>query len=269
MFKLLLLPLVTVIVAVLYLYPSSIVHIIRNDEIPSNPHYPYYLILYPGEILVGTISNGASIAYIEIRGEIYDRWEPRVIARDALGNCTFNVEGVICKGAPVSFVITTAHIVSPPIEVFNVSASSTPLYLARAYEKTDREKSLQLYRAYPDLFFARYRIAVLTMDMGAFLSVYHAFPHRKEPLYYLARHYRTIGNYSECLIYARTGMLVGSPVDGDTFIEKPIYMYGLELEFAHCLYHSGRPKEAINQWKRVLPVLPETLKNEIKQYILG
>ncbi len=140
--------------------------------------------------------------------------------------------------------------------------------MARAYEHRGQgEKAISIYRALGG-FFPQYRIAVIRMDMTEMLAVYHRYPHRKEPLYYLARQYRTHGNYSECLLYARCGMLVGSPINDDVYIEKPIYGYALELEFAHCLFHSGRPEEAANQWRRVLPHLPVEQKAEIEKLVI-
>lgn len=171
----------------------------------------------------------------------------------------------MCYGSVIS-TIESAYIQAAPKERFNFNSSNI-LHLARAYEERDSSKAIELYRLIGG-FFGSYRIAVLKMDIDLFLRVYYQYPHRKEPLYYLARYYRTKEKYSKCLLYARTGMLVGSPVADDIYIEKPIYRYGLELEFAHCLFHSGRPKEAVNQWKRVLPNLPSgQLKKEIESEI--
>ena len=269
MWKLVILPIASLLLAV-YLYPSSIVHTIQYTDIPSNPHYPYYLVLYPGETLVGTISklpSNVSIFYVEIKGTIYDKWEPRVIGKGAFGNCKFKADSALCDGDSESLV-GGAYIQASPHELFNLN-STDPIHLARAYEyKKDTERALSIYRALgTNHFFPVYRAAVISMDMTQFLECYHRFPHRKEPLYYLARYHRTMGNYSECLLYARTGMLVGSPQYSDQFVEKPIYQYALELEFAHCLYYSGRQQEAINQWKRVLPSLPEAIKGEIESFL--
>jgi len=222
-------------VIVIYYYPTQSIHVIH--EIPSNPHYDYYLILYPGEKVVGSLSKTPPhpINYIEIRGTIYDRWEPRLLSREAFKNCTFAKEAVYCRGEVKPY--SNLHLEGD--EVFNFN-STNALYLARANEGVDRDKSLLLYRAFLDdprtAFFARYRTAVLNLDMVAFLSIYHDYPHRKEPLYYLTRYYRTMGNYSQCLLYGRAGMLVGSPVADDLYVEKPIYEYALEMEFAHCLF---------------------------------
>jgi tetratricopeptide (TPR) repeat protein len=195
---------------------------------------------------------------LEVRNTVYDKWEPRVLAKDAFGQCTFS-ESIKCNG---TVALIDSVYIQATVEHFNLN-STDAIHLARAYENAGQsDKALSIYRALSG-FFPKYRTAVINMDMGAFLAVYHEFPHRKEPLYYLARHYRTLGNYSECLLYARAGMLIGSPVATDTFIEKPIYGYGLELEFAHCLYYAGRPMEAVNQWKRVLPSMPTKLASEL------
>ncbi len=269
MIKLILLPPILAFTIALYLYPTSIVHIVRFEDIPGNPHYTYYLILYPGEVLTGTVSTlpaNTSIGYVEIRGTIYDKWEPRILSRDAFGNCTFKMESIKCSGQE-RVAISSVYITASPVELFNMNTTDS-IHLARAYEnRREPEKALSIYRALSG-FFPKYRIAVLQMNMTEMLVIYHQYPHRKEPLYYLARHYRTLGNYSDCLLYARAGMLIGSPINDDVYIEKPIYGYALELEFAHCLFHSGRPREAVNQWRRVLPSLPEKLKGEIESFLL-
>jgi len=264
--KVFLLPIATLFLAV-YLYPTSIVHIIKYENIPSNPHYPYYLILYPGEELVGKVTSlppNTTIGYVEVRGTIYDKWEPRILSRDAFGNCTFRLESIRCSRVDGQVAVASVYIRASPVEVFNVNTTD-PVHLGRYYEHVRApEKALSIYQALSG-FFPAYRAAVIQMNMTAFLEIYHRYPHRKEPLYYLARHYRTMDRYSHCLLYARAGMLIGDPISNDAYIEKPIYLYGLELEFAHCLYYSGRPAEAMNQWKRVLPHLPETQKAEIEK----
>ncbi len=273
--KVLLLPFAVLLIAI-YLYPVSIVHIAIYPDIPSDPHYPYYVVLYPGETLVGKISVlpvNTTILYLKVRGTVYDKWEPRILSKGSFEKCIFRVEGVECAiehGQKHLYVSGESYIDASPVEIFNDN-STDAIHLARHYEaKGDVEKAISIYQAiggHGAPFFPMYRMAVIGMNMTQFLATYYAFPHRKEPLYYLARHYRTLGNYSHCLLYARAGLLVGSPAWSDAYIEKPIYEYALELEFAHCLYHSGRQEEAINQWKRVLPQLPEAQRAEIVKFL--
>ncbi len=246
----------------IYLYPSSSVQIVQWDNLPENPQYSHYLILYPGETHVGTISRAPSvdIMYIRINGPIYDKWSPRLLSKEGFKNCTFTVEDVSCTGRHPTHTDTLIR--APDEEIFDMRSNDT-LYLARAYEKKDPAKSIELYKTIENNFISVYRIAVLTMDIQKFLSIYHQFPHRKEPLYYLARHERTVHNYSGCLLYARAGLMVGSPIETDLYVEHAIYQYGIELELAHCLYHSDRKMEAFHQWQRILsnvPNLPESVK---------
>lgn len=114
-----------------------------------------------------------------------------------------------------------------------------------------------------EVFQSYYRIARCSGKPADYLQAYHYNPHRKEPLYWLARHYREAGNYTQCLLYSRAGLLVGNPEEEALFVDRDIYVWGMEDENALCLYYSGRQKEALKHWERLLPVVPEGEYNRI------
>jgi hypothetical protein len=222
---------VIVISFLVYLYPNQKIGI----NTPGN--YDYYLVLKPGETFVGDLSNIKNIHcvnYVEVHRKIYNQWEPRLFHRNN-SHCN------------ESYNFYTLYIVSDR-EEYN---ESDTLDLARKYESLNLtskarsyySKSIQNIPQDPRTFYAMYRMAVIDMKEDMFLRAYHYYPHRKEPLYYLARFARTRGNLTECLLYARAGLLVGSPSIYELYVEKAIYLYALKEEFGYCLYHTGRVQE--------------------------
>lgn len=218
---------------ILYLYPIRKIGI--NYE---SGNYDYYLILYPNETFVGDLSsvkNIQCINYIEIRKPLYNHREPRLLRRNH-------------KECNESYDYNGIYIIGNNTETYDGSN----LQMGRKYEylndpkkaKTYYEKAIKSIPNDPETFYALYRLAVLDMKESLFLKAYHYYPHRREPLYYLARFARTRNNFTECLLYARSGLLVGSPSIYELYVENAIYLYALEEEFAYCLYYSGRVNEA-------------------------
>lgn len=216
-----------------YLYPNRKIGI--NFE---SGNYDYYLILHPNETFVGDLSsikNIQCINYIEIRKPLYNYWEPRLLRRNH-------------KQCNESYNYNRIYIIGNTTETYGDS----DLQLGRKYEhlndtkkaKIHYQKAVKSIANDPETFYALYRLAVLDMKEALFLKAYHYYPHRKEPLYYLARFARTRNNFTECLLYARSGLLVGSPSIYELYVENAIYLYALEEEFAYCLYYSGRVNEA-------------------------
>lgn len=82
-------------------------------------------------------------------------------------------------------------------------------------------------------------------DEGGFLRValaaFNRRPHRAEPLYELARHYRTKGMNEAAVLFAEAGMKLPYPAQDILFIENFVYDIGLREEFGISAYYSGDP----------------------------
>jgi glycosyltransferase involved in cell wall biosynthesis len=119
-----------------------------------------------------------------------------------------------------------------------------------------------------EIFQSYYRIARCTGLAEDYLRAYHYDPHRKEPLYWLARQNREAGNYTQCLLYSRAGLLVGNPEEEALFVDRDVYVWGIEDENALCLYYSGKGREALKHWERLLPLVPmgeyERIRNNME-----
>ncbi len=233
----------------LYILPDS-PNVGVVNEIPTDPYYDYYLILFPNETYSGSLSissNTPDVNYIEVRSLIYNHYAPRLLSKAAIlsNKCTFG-HVVTCPNPSYNYELIKIE----GSTEFNPNVTDL-LYQARAYEGSNKEKSIKLYETVRDnspirqkVFYSMYRLAVLHMDKNMFHSAYHYYPHRMEPLYYLARFERTAGNYSSCLLYARSAMMIGSPSIHELYVENAIYEYATEMEVVYCLHHSGRIEEA-------------------------
>ena len=124
------------------------------------------------------------------------------------------------------------------------------------------------------MFYAHYRIGMCYLKLSSnntklakseFLKAYAIDPHRKEPLYYLARIARIEKDYALCLLYAGAAMQIGVPWSDALFVEGNIYNWQLEEEYAMCQYYTGRKKTAQYHWKRLVDniKMPEETKKRI------
>ncbi len=243
----------------LYIIPDpQNVKVVQVSEIPEDPQYDYYLILFPNETFSGSLTIGPStpdVNYIQIRSLIYDHYSPRLLSKSALLSkiCTFD-HLVNCPNPSYDY-----NLIKIDRPEGSEPVGKDVLSQARFHEKDDKDKSIKMYEQISEesgfirqkIFYAMYRLAVLHMRKDMFLSAYHYYPHRKEPLYYLTRMERTVGNFSGCLLYGRSAMMVGSPSIDELFVENAIYNYAVEMEVAHCLHHSGRIEEAKKQNKHL------------------
>lgn len=87
----------------------------------------------------------------------------------------------------------------------------------------------------------------LKMDPKTFVKTYydayHYRPTRAEPFFYLANYYRRSGNYAPGYLIASIGRKIPFP-DDILFVDRWIYDYGLELEYAICAYWIGEYEES-------------------------
>lgn len=121
-----------------------------------------------------------------------------------------------------------------------------------------------------EIYYSWMRVGVNQLSMGlkevgrvSLLIAYEVDSNRKEALYYLAQSMRRDERWADCLLYARAGMLVGSPAEDALFVNQPIYDWAMEEELAYCLYHGGKPGEAKRHWQRMLNN-PQTPSNVVK-----
>lgn len=69
--------------------------------------------------------------------------------------------------------------------------------------------------------------------LNAYLAAYKSRPSRLEPLYYIARSYRELGEYALGCLFSRPVLESPHPED-ILFLEKEIYTCGLANEYAAC-----------------------------------
>ena len=161
----------------------------------------------------------------------------------------------------------------------------TPRYaflLAQAYEqREDYANAIDIYMKHvksthkepQKAFYSQYRIGMCHLKMSqnvtkdakdSFLKAYFIDPHRKEPLYYLARISRIEKNYPLCLLYSGAALQIGIPWANARFVEGDIYKWRLKEEYALCVYFSGRKDDARQIWVDLLKQdLPQLDKDRI------
>lgn len=71
------------------------------------------------------------------------------------------------------------------------------------------------------------------------LAAYEVRPTRAEPLYDLAKYYRTINQYNIALIYALRGLALTQPIEDVLFVEADVYTCGLKEEISISGYYSS------------------------------
>ncbi|UOQ99307.1 glycosyltransferase [Hymenobacter sp. 5317J-9] len=123
-----------------------------------------------------------------------------------------------------------------------------------------------------EVWYARYQVASLQerlsadwpLVLAASLQAYQFRPSRQEPLYLLARHYRTACEYSAAYLFTQAAMALPYP-DDVLFIEKPVYDYLLPMEHAICAHYLGHFEEAVRTNHQILarPDLPEHIRQQV------
>lgn len=135
----------------------------------------------------------------------------------------------------------------------------TLFYLAQSYKDAEHPKeAVSAYRARVDaggwdqeVFWSLLQIALLNeslneSDASVVKNYYDAFQYRSnraEPLYYLAKFYRSRKDYAASYSLSKLGLLLSCPND-ILFVEKWIYDYGLLLENSIAAYWLGKYSEA-------------------------
>lgn len=154
-------------------------------------------------------------------------------------------------------------------------------YLAQSYyDAGDYENSLKKYQKRiemggwnEEIFWSMLRIGILEQYLdkptenisSSFTKAFHYRPTRIEPLYHLARYYRTKENYP--LGYSIASIAVKVPMPRDIlFVQKWMYDYGILLELSICAYWIGKYQECADTSHRILaiPNLPQDIRTVVE-----
>lgn len=82
--------------------------------------------------------------------------------------------------------------------------------------------------------------------LAAHLAAFEARPHRLEPVFAIARHYRLNGRFQAGYLYAAMAIQGPAYPDEDVlFIDRPVYGYALLVEYVICAFNCGRLSETI------------------------
>jgi glycosyltransferase involved in cell wall biosynthesis len=162
------------------------------------------------------------------------------------------------------------------------SNSRYVFYLAQSYHSAgEYDNALKHYRrriqmagGAEEVWYSRYQAAMMQALLGepwekvlpALLEAYAHNPDRAEPLYHIAVHYREEQNFPLAHLFIQRARSVPGPGDA-IFVEKNVYDYLIDFEYAICCYWSGQHAEAIrvnNQLLGTRGVAPEIFDRALK-----
>ena len=114
------------------------------------------------------------------------------------------------------------------------------------------ERRAQMGGWHEEVFWARYRSAIAMERIGepwpsvqdAYLRAWATRPTRAEPLYAIARHYRTHRDYQLGYLFAEHAARIPLPVDDSLFVPADIYLWRALDEQAVCASWLGKHAEA-------------------------
>lgn len=155
-------------------------------------------------------------------------------------------------------------------------------YLAQSYRDAgDLELSLRHYRRRAamtggwreEAWYSLYRIAHLEAQMNkpwpevmaSHMAAFQYMPSRAEPLYWIAMHYQHAKEFHLARGFFEWAMTVPAPAPTGLFVERSVYDYLLELEYAVCCYYLGAHAEAVAINDRLLArgTLPASLVDRV------
>ena len=141
-------------------------------------------------------------------------------------------------------------------------------YCAQSYfDHGDYNSAMKWYKRrielggwYEEVFYSYYKIALITekLDMSwidtenAYLSAYNFCKIRAEPLYNIAYHYRSIGDYQTAYNYAKKALQIPYPEKCILFLYKDVYDYKSTFEVSLNAYQLGKYDEACSLAKKLL-----------------
>jgi glycosyltransferase involved in cell wall biosynthesis len=126
------------------------------------------------------------------------------------------------------------------------------------YGQAVRNKNLSANRE--EIWFSQYCIGLLREELNypaetivsAYLQAYELRPWRSEPLYRLAKFYRSRKRYALAHVYAKRGVEIEMPKSDMLYMDKSVYLYLLPIEYSICSYRMKRFSEAIRYANKAL-----------------
>jgi len=155
-------------------------------------------------------------------------------------------------------------------------------YLAQSYKDAgELELALQNYKKRVEMggwdqevYISKYQIALLQEDLNmepeqiikGYLDCFSSRPIRAEPLFRLARYYRSQGEFLLGYLVADHALKITNPTD-TLFVEKWIYEYGLLLEKSIDAYWIGNFKESLELCQQILELsdLPDNVRECVEK----
>jgi glycosyltransferase involved in cell wall biosynthesis len=135
-------------------------------------------------------------------------------------------------------------------------------YLAQSYRDAgEPELALRQYRRRAamggwrdEVWFSLYRIAQLEAQldrswpevMDSYMTAFQYLPERAEPLYRIAMHYQSTKEFHAAKGFFEWARKIPAPGPTGLFVDRTIYDYLLDLEYAVCCYHTGDHPRAIH-----------------------
>ena len=160
--------------------------------------------------------------------------------------------------------------------------SRNVFYLAQLYRIIgEKELALRYYEkriSMPgleeEIFWSHYSIGCIELELertcesfiARFSRAYEMNPARAEPLYRLAYYFNSRGMHLLAYWLAKWAMNIPIP-QFYAAIEKPIYEYGVLLEYAQSAYYLGKYDEACKFYDKLLQ-LPDLLPADIRNFIV-
>lgn len=156
-------------------------------------------------------------------------------------------------------------------------------YLAQSYFDSQQwEKSLAAYQRRVELggwpeevYYSQLRCAIVMGIMEKplaeiaheFIKAYNIRPTRSEPLWFLARLYRTNNMPAMAYVYARMGLEIPYPEQDILFIQDDVYRWGLLDEVGATAFYANQPHVGYEACKRLLErnLIPEPHKIRVKE----
>lgn len=125
-----------------------------------------------------------------------------------------------------------------------------------------------------EVFYSMLQAALLQEKLRApqeiinksYYEAYHYRPSRAEPLYYLAKYYRSKNNFASAYLLSSIGMTIPYPKD-ILFVDKWIYDYDMQFENSINAYWIGKYEECQRISLQLLnnPNLPINIKEIVKK----
>lgn len=102
--------------------------------------------------------------------------------------------------------------------------------------------------------------------MKSYYDAYHYRPSRAEPLYYLAKYYRSKYNFASAYLLTSIGMAIPFPKD-ILFVDKWVYDYDMEFECSINAYWIGKYEECDRICRNLLTdsSLPQNVREAVER----